>query len=147
MNDQLRKNLILKFVRGFSYTEILITIFLIAVALVPVLESMQTAQLGAGVQQSLSTQHYHLTAKVEEVLAQPFGALAAAATAAGSPTTATIFSDASGTINRRLVFIAEYDGDNADADDNPFTGTDFGLLWLRVEIENTAQQYETLISL
>ncbi len=46
--------------------------------------------------------------------------------------------------DRRLVFISRYDGDNADTDDNPFTGTEADLLWLRVEIEGTASALQAL---
>ena len=55
------------------------------------------------------------------------------------------FSDAVGTESRRLVFLARYDGDDADGDNDPFTGTDAGLLWLRVTIENGPRALETVI--
>ncbi len=131
---------------GFSYVEIIVATSLIAIALVPALESMQSAQIGAGVHQSLLTQHYHLATKVEEVLAQPFSGLETAAATAGSATTPTTYSDAAGSTHRRLVYLFGYDGDNADADDDPFTGVDDGLMWLRVEIEGSAQQFETLVA-
>ena len=54
-------------------------------------------------------------------------------------------SDPGGTENRRKVFIGRYDGDNADADDDPFTGVDDGLLWVRVRIDGTHYDVETLI--
>ena len=43
-----------------------------------------------------------------------------------------------------VVFLFGYDGDNADADDDSFTGVDDGLMWVRVEIENSAQNFETI---
>ena len=129
---------------GFSYVEILVAILLIAIALIPVLESLQTAQLGTSVQESLSTQHFHLNAKLEEVLAEPYNSLNTAAATSASPTVMTSYSDVSGAINRRLVYLYGYDGDNADGDDDPFTGVDSNLMWVRVEIEGTAQFIETL---
>ena len=93
---------------GFSYAEIIIAIFLISIALIPAIESIQSAQIGSGVNATLATQHYHLAAKVEEVLAQPFSALLSAATTAGSETVATSYSDVSGSINRRLSCICHY---------------------------------------
>ncbi len=129
---------------GFSYVEILVAILLIAIALVPALESLQTAQLGSSVQESLSSQHFHLNAKLEEVLAEPYSSLNTAAASSASPAIMTSYSDVSGVANRRLVYLYGYDGDNADGDDDPFTGVDSGLMWVRVEIEGTAQFVETL---
>ena len=44
------------------------------------------------------------------------------------------------------MFLARYDGDDADSDGDPFTGGDEGLLWVKVEIEGTAHVIETLVS-
>ncbi len=130
---------------GFSYTEILVSIVLISIALIPTIESIQIAHTGSSVYQSLSTQHYHLSSKIEEVLAQPYSSLESAAILAGAPNIPTSYSDSAGENNRRLVFLSLYDGDNEDSDDDPFTGTDAGLLWVRVSIEGTSKQFETLI--
>lgn len=130
--------------KGFSYIEILVATVLIAITLIPALESIQGALAGSEVHQSLATQHYQLVSKIEEVVAQPYSALETAAAAAGSTTVPTSYSDAPSTPDRRLVFLFGYDGDNADADNNPFTGVDDGLMWVRVEIEGTPQILETL---
>lgn len=131
---------------GFSYMEIMLAMLLISVALVPALNSMQTAQMGTGVHEALTIQHYHLTGKIEELLAQPYAQLEAASLFAGSHATPTTYSDAAGADNRRVVYLSSFDADNADGDDNVFTGVDDGLLWLRVEIENSEQSLETLIA-
>ena len=55
------------------------------------------------------------------------------------------YSDAAGTESRRLVFLARYDGDDGDGDKDPFTGTDAGLLWVRVTIEDSPRSLETVI--
>jgi hypothetical protein len=125
--------------------EVLVAVVLVAVALVPALEALQTGILGASVHATLAVQQRHLTSKMEEVLAQPFGALAlAGAAAAGGPTS---YSDAPSSPDRRLVYLDRWDGDNADLDDDPLTGTDDDLLRVRVEIEASALALETLTTL
>ncbi len=120
---------------------------LIALALVPTLEALQGGIQGGAVHQQHATRHYHLAAKVEEVLAQPFNALDTEAQAAGSPTVATAYSDGAGAADRRLVYLARYDGDDADGDGDSFTGGDQGLLWVKVEIEGEGAGFETLTTL
>lgn len=133
---------------GYSYVEILIATVLIAVSLVPIMNALRTASVGAGIYESYSTQHYSLLAKMEEVLAQSYGNLNTEAVAIGSPTTPTAYSDPVSTPDRRLVYLAAYDIDNADGDDEPFlTGTDAGVLWVRVEIEGTVMSLESLTTL
>ena len=131
---------------GITYVEVLIAAALISVSLVPMMDAVRTASISAGVHEDAAVQNLHLVATMEDVLAEPFASLEAAATAAGSESTLTSYSDLAGSNNRRLVFLSLYDGDNADTDNDPFTGTDQGLMWVRVEVEGTAQAIETLIS-
>ena len=137
-------------VSGLSYIEVLIAVVLIMIALVPALDALIPGTAGSGIHESIAEDHYRLTGKLEQVLAAPFGQLNSAANAAGSPTTPTTYSDdvdyADGRQIRRNVFIARYDGDNTDADDDPFTGTDDGLLWVRVTIAGTGMSIESLVS-
>ena len=76
---------------------------------------------------------------MEEVLANTFATLDAAALAAGNSPLATVaaYSDAPGTADRRLARLYRYDGSAASASD-----TD--LLWVRVEIEGTVLRLDTL---
>ena len=129
---------------GFSYIEILVATVLIAIALVPALEALQVGILGAEVHRDAAEERYHVAGKMEEMLAESFGQLDAAAAVAGSPSVVTSYSEVPGTHRRRLVYLSRYDGDNADSDDDPFTGTDDDLIWVRVEIESTAQSLESL---
>ncbi|MDH3420875.1 MAG: hypothetical protein OEM78_15510, partial [Gammaproteobacteria bacterium] len=122
---------------GLSYAETLLAVVVLAVALVPALETLDTAFTGARVSETVIGWQQALATRMEDVRAQPYGDLDAAATAAGSETTPSSYSDPSGGPDRVLVFLARYDGDNADADNNPFTGADPGLLWVRVAVENT----------
>lgn len=147
---------------GFSYVEVMVATFILAIALVPALQSLQSGIQGVAIHESIATDHYQLVGKMEEVLAEPFANLLIAAATAANKTTLTGYSDTAGNPQRRLVFLSFYDaansdGDadpftiadaNTDGDSNPYTGTDvdINLLWVRVEIENTIQSLETLTS-
>ncbi len=131
---------------GLSYVEVLVATVLVAISIAPALTALNGGLTASGVHESHIADHYHLMAKVEDVLAEPVADLSTAASAAGNPSTPTSYSDSAGADRRRLVFLSRYDGDNADGDDDPFTGVDDDLLWLRVEIEGTAHAFETLTS-
>lgn len=136
-----------KYEQGLSYIEVLIATVLVVVALAPAIEALHPAIQGAGIHKSETGLHYHLSARLESLLAESFSTLDAEAQTLADPTAiSTVFSDAAGSTNRRLVFVSRYDADNADGDNDPFTGTDEGLVWLRVEIENTSHALETLLS-
>ena len=134
---------------GFSYVEVLIAVVLIVVALVPAMEALQPGIAGSGIHEIIAEDHYQLAGKLEQVLVEPFGQLNSAAKAAGSRTTPTSYQDvftyADGRQITRNVFLARYDGDNADTDNDPFTGTDDGLLWVRVAIAGTGIALESLV--
>ena len=128
---------------------------LIAIALVPAINALQTGILSAGIHQSLTNQHYQRLKKMEEINAEPFANLLAAAKIAANKTIATSYSDAIGANDRRLIYIALYDADadpftltdpNADGDNDLYTGSTANLIWIRVETEGTAQGIETLVS-
>ena len=129
---------------GLTLVEVLVSIVLLAVLLVPAISALQTAIVGAEVHGDAATSHYRLTSRLEELLVEPFASLSDAATAAGSPTTASTYSETAGTPGRMLVYLSHYDGDNADGDNDSFTGTEADLLWLRVEIEGSTNALETL---
>lgn len=133
---------------GLGYTELLVATALIALLLVPALEALNTGLQGGAVQQAVGEERHLLRGKLDDVLALPFSTLDAAAQAAGGATTASSLSDtvtlSDGGSRARQVFLSRYDGDNADADGDPFTGTDTGLIWVRVTIAGTALAAETL---
>ena len=132
---------------GFSYMELLIATLLIAIMLVPALEAMQSGIQSSGIHTELARNQYRMISKMEETLALPFSELLQQADLVADPTVLipAPFSDAAGTESRRLVFLARYDGDDVDGDKDPFTGTDTGLLWLRVTIEDSQRSLETVI--
>lgn len=126
---------------GLSYVEVLVAVIIIAAAVVPATDALRGAMHTADADIAATANHYRLRGKLDELLASPFSVLSSQA---AGPATITAYSDAPGTSDRRLVFISPYDGDNADTDNDPFTGADPGLLWIRVEIEATVNALETL---
>ena len=127
---------------GFSYVEVLLATTILALALVPALDALRVGVQGSGVHRDRAIQHYRLVGVMETVLAEPFGKLQSeAAAAAGAP---TAYSDPGGTPDRRLVYLAGWDGDDADGDGDPTTGVDPGLLYVRVEIAGTGLRLESL---
>jgi type II secretory pathway pseudopilin PulG len=132
---------------GFSYMELLIATLLIVIMLVPALDAMQSGIQGSGIHTELAQNQYRMISKMEETLALPFAQLLEQADLVADPTVLIPppYSDPAGTESRRLVYLARYDGDNADGNDNPFNGTDEGLLWVRVTIEDSPRSLETVI--
>ena len=135
---------------GITYVEVLVAVSLIVITLVPALDALIPGMAGTGIHETLAEDHYQLTGKLEQVLTEPFGRLNSAAKAAGSPATPTSYSDvftyADGRQITRNVFIARYDADNADGDNDPFTGTDDGLLWVQVAIAGSGLSIESLVN-
>jgi Tfp pilus assembly protein PilV len=129
---------------GLSYVEVLVAVMLLAVCLAPALSALSTGALGAQVHAQETARNLRVASRLEELLAEPLAELDAAAQAAGSPTTATSYSDPAGTAERRLVYLARWDGDGADGDGNPFTGGDAGLIWIRVQVEGSPPGMESL---
>jgi type II secretory pathway component PulJ len=132
---------------GFSYMELLVATLLITIMLVPALEAMQSGIQGSGVHTELARNQYRMISKMEQTLALSFSELLQQADLVADPTVLipAPYSDTAGTEFRRLVYLARYDGDNADGNDNPFNGTDEGLLWVRVTIEDSQRSLETVI--
>lgn len=131
---------------GTTYIEVLIASVLIVISLLPMSNAIRSALDSSASQEDTSIRQLHMIAKLEDVLAEPFSSLETAATAAASASVPTSYSDSGGSVNRRVVYLSLYDGDNADADDDPFTGGDPGLMWIRTEIEGTPMSVESLVS-
>ena len=130
--------------RGLTYVEILVATLVLVIGLVPAMDAVRNAVRGTSAHEEYVVAQRRLASRLENVLADSFGALDDAAVAAGGPTVPTTYSDPVATPERLLVFIAAYDGDNADTDNNPFTGTDDGILWLRVAVEDRDYALETV---
>lgn len=125
--------------RGLSYVEVLIAVVIVAVCLVPALDALRDGLSAADAQRSQAVNQQRLEARLEEVLANRFATLDAAAMAAGnSPSAiAAAYSDAAGGTDRLLVTVYRYDGSGP-------TGSDSGLLWVRVAIEASSLSLDTL---
>ncbi|MDH3588287.1 MAG: hypothetical protein OEQ74_02665 [Gammaproteobacteria bacterium] len=142
---------------GLAYVEVLVAAAIIALALVPIIEALQTGMLGTEIYKSATAQHYAVLAKMEELLAEPHATLISGAAVAGDPSTPSNYSDPPATPDRRLVFLGLYDADNADGDNDLYTVADpdldgdgnvytgyTGLVWVRVEIAGSVHYMESL---
>lgn len=133
------------YAQGVLYVEVLVAVAILAFALVPATNAIYAGLRSTEHFANTIVEHFEVMGRVEELRAEPFAALDAAALAAGSNTVATTYSDSPG-IGRRLVYLARYDADNADADNDPFTGTEADVMWVRVTIEGTNRGLETLVT-
>ena len=132
--------------RGFGYIEALVAVALLAVALIPALEALTNVTRNAPGTDQDDALWMAVSSKLNEVSGTRFDSLDYYAGTAGSPTTASSLSDASGTSPRVLVYLSRYDGDNADGDNNAFTGTDADLIWIRAAIAATPVEMSTLVT-
>jgi type II secretory pathway pseudopilin PulG len=132
--------------QGFTYMEVIVAVMLMSLALIPALNAIRQSTAVSKGQQSLIANTYAVFSKMEYILAQPYESLSQAAIAAGGAINPSSYSDPVATPGRRLVFLALYDGDNDDSDNNPLTGGDPGLLWVKVELEGEDLTMESLTS-
>jgi Tfp pilus assembly protein PilV len=124
---------------GFSYVEILVAMAIIAVSLPAALEAVRGGVAATRFEGQQTVLQARLRSRLEEVLANRFSTLDAAALAAGNSPTAVVpaWSDAAGTPDRIVVSLYRYNGTAAVA-------TDTGLLWVKASIEGTALALNTL---
>jgi hypothetical protein len=128
---------------AFTYTEVLLSVALMAILLVPALGALQTGITGGS--GSLANRQLALREKLETVLASPFGNVYAETYIAGANTSSsisTIYSDATGSSpDRRLVVLYRY-----DASTNALSADDTGLVFVSVyyESEGAARALNTL---
>jgi hypothetical protein len=134
-----------RFEHGLSYIEVMVATVLLAVALVPMLDALQPGLQGSQVHRDQAAVHFTLRGKLEEVLAEPFGSLDAEAAVAGDATTPTSYSDAGAEVPHN-VFLARWDADNLDGDDDGLTGGEDDLLWVRVATPDGLTELQTLVS-
>lgn len=115
--------------RGFSYIEVLISVLLLAVLLVPALQALQSG-ISDGPTPSMAARRLLLRAKMEEVLSTPFSELYAATYVAGANTAgddATFSETAGPAADRRSVVLYRYDGST-----KALSANDTGLLYVKV---------------
>lgn len=129
--------------RGFSYAEVLLSVMLLAILLVPALQALNTAILGSS--NNLAAKQLSLRSKMEEVLGKPFGVLYAETYLVGANTATSVstsLSDAYGAPDRRVVVLYRYDAVTAALSSN-----DIGLMYVSVyyEAEGSANALNTLV--
>ena len=145
---------------GFTYVEVLIATLIVAVALAPAIDALRSGVFSSMVAQDLSSIQYRMLSAMEQTLTKDRSELNSLAAAANGHANPTSLSDAAGTELRRLVYIGFYDLDdldgdgdpftiqdsNADADNNPYTGTGASIstYWISVRIENSGYEMATL---
>lgn len=129
---------------GLTLVEVLVSIVLLTVLLVPAMRALQTGVVGVQVHGDITASSFRISARLEELLAEPFADLSQAAITAGSPSTPSSYSEPAGTPGRLVVYLSLFDGDNLDADNDPFTGTDPDLIWVHVAIENSVHSLQTV---
>lgn len=145
---------------GLTYLEVIVAMVLIALALVPAMQALQTGMLGSETYRTSTEQYYIATSRMEEVLAEQHGSLVMAASTAGGYAVPSNYSDPPGSPLRRLVYLSLYDAEDADGDGDYFTVADpdsdgdgdpytgyMGLVWIKVEIEGTLMHFESLVVL
>ncbi len=125
---------------GFSYVEVLVAVALMAIVAGPLGEALRTALATSRANIDDTAAYYQLLKVTEDTMASNYGTLSALATNPDVVVRTTTTDDGA-PIN---IYVSRYDGDNADLDDDPFTGTDDGLLWIKVELDGTAQSFESL---
>lgn len=130
--------------RGFSYAEVLLSVVLLAILLVPALQALNTAIAGSSGATGLPARQLKLRSKMEEVLSKPYGQLYAQTSLPGGNTTTSVsasLSDASGNADRRVAVLYRF-----DVATNALSATDTGLLYVSVyyEAEGSANALNTL---
>jgi len=127
--------------RGLTYVEALVATVIMAVCLAPALTALHDGVRAAGTQRAHTVNQQRVKTRMEEVLANTFATLDAAAMAAGNSPSVTVvtYSDPPGTADRLLVTLYRYDGAAA-------TASDTGLLWVKTAIEGSALELNTLKS-
>ncbi len=130
--------------RGFSYAEVLLSVMLLAILLVPAMQALSTAISGST--NNVGARQLALRSKMEAVLSRPFSALYAETALVGGNTLTSVspnFSDTAGATDRRIVVLYRYDPAT-----NALSPTDTGVLFVSVyyedETEDSANALNTL---
>lgn len=128
---------------GFSYAEVLLSVILLAILLVPAMQSLNSAISGGS--SSVAAKQLNLRNKMEEVLSKPYKLLYAETSVSGGNTTTSIsanYSDAAGATDRRVVVLYRY-----DTTSNALSSSDTSVLYISVyyEAEGNTNALNTLV--
>jgi len=129
--------------RGFSYAEVLLSVILLAILLVPAMQALNSAISGGS--SGVTAKQLNLRNKMEEVLSKTYNKLYAETSLTGGNTTTSVsanYSDAAGATDRRVVVLYRY-----NTTTNALSATDTGVLYVRVyyEAEGSANALNTLV--
>lgn len=154
----------LKCQSGISYVEVLLSMIILAAAIVPAMESLTTGLQTAAVHEDIIKNHHELMSRMQEVKSQSFSELLNAADTAGGYSSPSAYSDTAGMESRILVYLSFYDTFDSDADGNEFTildndvdsdnnpyttpssETPISILWVSIALENSDAALQTLVT-
>lgn len=127
---------------GFAYAEVLLSVALLGILLVPAMQALNMAISGGT--GNVAARQLALRSMMEEVLSQPFSVLYAETYLPGGNNIASVstnFSDAPGTADRRVVVLCRF-----DAATNALSINDTDLLFVSVyyEADGNATALNTL---
>jgi Tfp pilus assembly protein PilE len=127
---------------GFFYAEVLLSVLLLGILLVPAMQALNTAISGST--SNLAARQLMLRSKMEEVLSQPFSALYAQTYLVGGNTASSVsatFSDGPSATDRRVAVLFRF-----DAASNVLSSNDTGLVQVNVyyEADGSANALNTL---
>lgn len=131
--------------RGINYVEVMLATLLLAVCLLPALNSVSNAISSNGVSPGMTrTTILCVKSRLEIVSADPYSALLNAATAAGSIATASAYSvGAIAPCPALQVYLARFDADNPSS---PYPGSDTGLILIKITAPDNAFVLSTLVT-
>ncbi|MFK8017947.1 MAG: type II secretion system protein [Gammaproteobacteria bacterium] len=128
--------------RGVSYTEVLVAIVLISLIALPTAQSIQSALTSARQSIDDANHRFALQSLLETTLVDDFASLSSRAGGSTTPAASSALADGE-TLD---LYIASWDIDNADGDDDPFSGADDEVLWVRVQLRGTRLTLSTLVT-
>ena len=85
---------------GLTLVEVLVSISLLAILMIPAITALQTGIVGADVHTDVAARHLLLRSRLDQLLNEPYDAVEQAAIAAGSPSAPSTYSDPAGTPDR-----------------------------------------------
>ncbi len=131
------------YAHGFIYAEVLLSVILLAILLVPAMQSLNAAISGGS--SGVAAKQLNLRNKMEEVLSKPYHKLYAETSLSGGNTITSVstnLSDAFGAADRRVVVLYRF-----DVATDALSSTDTGVLYVSVyyEVEGSANALNTLV--
>ena len=128
---------------GYAYLEVLIAALVLSIALVSASDALREVVRHTQQVRTLMQTNYSAQALLETVLTKPYTTLAAELSVTAPE--ASSFSDPVATPQRRIIYILPFDADNADADDNHFSGAESHMIRVQVVSEQNGVEFTTVM--